>query len=77
LLQTLIDIRRPSAEEFSRDFNNAGSSPSSVEGEDNGVAEIAFMLRAFTPEEELAEGVSAALGGVRWELSEDKSKREW
>ena len=79
LLQTLIDVRRPSAEEFARDFKNKNNSTgsSSIEGENNGVAEIAFMLRAFTPEEELAEGVSAALGGVRWELSEDKSKREW
>ena len=74
LLQTLIDVRRPSADEFSHDFNS-GSSP--TDGDGNGIAEIALMLRAFTPEEELAEGVSAALGGIPWELSEDKSKREW
>jgi len=72
LLQTLIDVRRPSSEEFTRDF-----SVGSKDGDSDGVAEIAFMLRAFTPEEELAEGVSAALGGIPWELSEDKSKREW
>lgn len=74
LLQTLIDVRKPSPEEFSRDFNTASSSQ---EKENSGIAEIAFMLRAFTPEEELAEGVSAALGGITWELSEDKSRREW
>eukprot|EP00535_Pseudo-nitzschia_heimii_P010784 CAMPEP_0197197190 /NCGR_PEP_ID=MMETSP1423-20130617/32737_1 /TAXON_ID=476441 /ORGANISM="Pseudo-nitzschia heimii, Strain UNC1101" /LENGTH=1030 /DNA_ID=CAMNT_0042651007 /DNA_START=343 /DNA_END=3435 /DNA_ORIENTATION=- len=74
LLQTLIDVRRPSADEFSNDFNSGSSS---TDGDSNGVAEIAFMLRAFTPEEELAEGVSAALGGIPWEFSEDKSKREW
>jgi len=74
LLQTLIDVRRPSLEEFSRDFKN-GLTP--YEGDNNGVAEIAFMLRAFTPEEELAEGVSAALGGIPWEMSEDKCRREW
>jgi hypothetical protein len=72
LLQTLIDVRRPSSEEFTRDL-----SVGSKDGDNDGVAEIAFMLRAFTPEEELAEGVSAALGGIPWELSEDKSKREW
>ena len=72
MLQTLIDVRRPSAEEFARDFSVASN-----EGDESGIAEIAFMLRAFTPEEELAEGVSAALGGIPWELSEDKSKREW
>lgn len=74
MLQTLIDVRRPSPEEFARDFK---AGVSSADGDDNGVAEIAFMLRAFTPEEELAEGVSAALGGIPWELSDDKSKREW
>jgi len=74
LLQTLIDVRKPSSEEFNRDLNTGLISH---EGDHNGVAEIAFMLRAFTPEEELAEGVSAALGGIPWELSEDKSRREW
>ncbi len=72
MLQTLIDVRRPSAEEFARDFKSGSS-----EGDNNGVAEIAFMLRAFTPEEELAEGVSTALGGIPWEMSEDKSRRDW
>ena len=68
MLQTLIDVRRPSPEEFARDLKS---------GEGDNVAEIAFMLRAFTPEEELAEGVSAALGGIPWEMSEDKSRRDW
>ena len=74
MLQTLTDVRRPSAEEFARDLNNSNATN---EGDSNGVAEIAFMLRAFTPEEELAEGVSAALGGIPWEMSEDKSRRDW
>ena len=71
LLQTVIDVRRPSLQELSNDFNIAAQ-----EG-DSGIAEIAFMLRAFTPEEELADGVSTALGGIPWEMSEDKSKRQW
>jgi len=74
LLQTLIDVRRPSSEEFARHFNTASAVHDTDE---NGIAEIAFMLRAFTPEEELAEGVSAALGGIPWELSDDKTRREW
>jgi len=72
LMQTVIDIRRPSAHELDRDFK-AGR----TQDDGSGVAEIAFMLRAFTPEEELADGVSTALGGIPWEMSEDKSKREW
>eukprot|EP00536_Pseudo-nitzschia_multiseries_P006326 jgi/Psemu1/286393/fgenesh1_pg.132_\ len=74
LLQTVIEVRRPSSEEFARAFSTASAAENSDE---NGVAEVAFMLRAFTPEEELAEGVSTALGGIPWELSEDKARREW
>ena len=81
LLQTLIDVRRPSSEEFARDFGGRGVSSSgafAMAGTSSGeVAEIAFMLRAFTPEEELADGVSSALGGIPWELSDDKSRRSW
>ena len=71
LLQTVIDARRPSSQELAYDFNVA------AQEDDGGIAEIAFMLRAFTPEEELADGVSTALGGIPWEMSEDRSKREW
>mmetsp|Transcript_3910 Transcript_3910/g.9475 ORF Transcript_3910/g.9475 Transcript_3910/m.9475 type:complete len:1074 (+) Transcript_3910:420-3641(+) len=69
LLQSVIDVGRPSKKELATDMNAASS--------DGGVAEIAFMLRAFTPEEELADGVSAALDGIAWEMSSDKSQREW
>lgn len=72
LLQTVIDVRRPSSQELASTFTVA-----SKENDGEGVAEIAFMLRAFTPEEELADGVSAALGGIPWDMSTDKSKREW
>ena len=45
---------------------------------DGGVAEVAFIMRAFTPEEEVADGLSRALGGVSWEAqSGDISTREW
>jgi hypothetical protein len=71
LLQTAIDIRRPSSKEFASDFTVA------TQESGGGIAEVAFMLRAFTPEEELADGVSTALGGIPWEMSGDKSKREW
>ena len=35
------------------------------------------MLRMFTPEE-LADGLSSALGGIAWEMqANDISTREW
>ena len=43
-----------------------------------GYAEISFVMRAFTPEEELANGVSSCIGDIPWETtSGDKSSREW
>jgi serine/threonine protein kinase len=42
---------------------------------DGGLAQIAFLLRLFTPEEELADTMSTALGGVKWEQS--NSCRDW
>jgi hypothetical protein len=41
-------------------------------------AEVSFLVRAYTPEEELADTVSQALGGVQWEKSQDEgATREW
>lgn len=40
-----------------------------------GIAEICFLMRAFAPEEELADGISAALGNVPWR--HDKATRRW
>jgi serine/threonine protein kinase len=71
LLQTVIGIKRPSSQELV-----AALSSATQEG-GGGISEISFMIRAFTPEEELADGVSAALSGIPWEMSSDKSKREW
>ena len=40
--------------------------------------EVSFLIRAFTPEEELADNLSRALGGVPWEKSQDEgATREW
>jgi len=40
-----------------------------------GIAEISFLMRAFTPEEELADNISVALGSVPWR--HDKATRRW
>ena len=43
-----------------------------------GVAEVTFLIRAFVPEGEIADNVSAALGGIPWDRSDDKGiTREW
>jgi serine/threonine protein kinase len=71
LLQTVIDVKRPSNQELV-----AALSSATQEG-GGGISEISFMIRAFTPEEELADCVSVKLGGIPWEMSADKSRREW
>ena len=38
-------------------------------------AQVSFMLRAFTPEEELADALTSTLGGVPWESN--GSTRDW
>jgi len=62
------------------------SSPASLELESHeshqkrngGIAEITFLLRAFTPEEELADNISAVLGGIPWNRTHTKHcTREW
>ena len=44
----------------------------------SGVREVAFVVRAFVPECEIADTISVALGGIPWERSEErKGNREW
>jgi serine/threonine protein kinase len=41
-------------------------------------AQVSFLVRSFTPEEELADILSQALGGVPWEKSKEAgATREW
>ena len=69
-LRDAVDVKCPTAEELEADFR--------VADQKGGIAEVAFVLRAFTPEEELADGLTAALGGIKWENSPtDRSIREW
>ncbi len=68
-LRSSVSVNEASAAEITNDLNFAEKH--------GGVAEVSFILRAFTPEEELADGVSSALGGVAWEISKDKATREW
>jgi len=44
----------------------------------SGVAEVSFLLRAFFPEEGIADNVSSALGRIPWERGTDKNAtKEW
>ena len=70
VLRDTVEVKCPSTDDLEADFRMAESN--------GGVAEVAFMLRAFTPEEELADGLSAALGGIAWEMQAgDRLTREW
>lgn len=44
-------------------------------GDNAGIAQVSFMMRAFTPEEELADILTTTLGGVPWEPS--TISRDW
>lgn len=69
IMRESVGLQELSASELAADFKAA---------EDNGgVAEVAFLLRAFTPEEGLAEGISSAFDGIGWEFIDDLSTREW
>jgi serine/threonine protein kinase len=41
----------------------------------SGVAQVSFMLRAFTTEKELADNLSSILGGISWESN--TNTRDW
>jgi hypothetical protein len=70
VLRDTVEVKRPSPEELDSNLRAAQNS--------GGVAEVAFMLRAFTPEEELADGLSSALSGIPWEIKKgDNPTREW
>eukprot|EP00526_Cylindrotheca_closterium_P002460 CAMPEP_0113651034 /NCGR_PEP_ID=MMETSP0017_2-20120614/27189_1 /TAXON_ID=2856 /ORGANISM="Cylindrotheca closterium" /LENGTH=939 /DNA_ID=CAMNT_0000563651 /DNA_START=238 /DNA_END=3057 /DNA_ORIENTATION=+ /assembly_acc=CAM_ASM_000147 len=69
VMRESVGLRQLSSAEMAADLKTA---------EDNGgVAEVAFLLRAFTPEEGLAEGISSAFDGIGWEFVDEVSTREW
>jgi serine/threonine protein kinase len=62
-----VTVTQPSSESLASSLDSAAN--------DGGVAELSFVLRAFTPEEELADSVSAALSGIPWEANGES--RDW
>jgi hypothetical protein len=70
VMESVVEVSNPTASDL-RSYLETSQ-------EKGGVAEITFLLRAFTPEEELADSVSAALGDISWEKSDDERiTREW
>lgn len=71
IMQNDVIVSRPTVADFDAYMRNERQSG-------DGVATIAFLVRAYTPEEELADNVSVALGKGTWELSnETNATREW
>ena len=74
VIDDLVKVSRPSKAELAAHFQIC----SAQVGSRSGVAEVSFLLRAFVPEGEIADNVSASLSGIPWELSdEENATREW
>lgn len=70
VMRESIEVSQPSVEELSSRF---------AENEKNGgLAEVVFLLRDFSSEEELANMLSSSLGGIPWENdSRTGVERNW
>jgi serine/threonine protein kinase len=69
VMRDSVGLKQLSTAEIDADLKAAESN--------GGVAEVSFLLRAFTPEEELAEGISSAFDGIAWEFKDFTTTREW
>eukprot|EP00934_Nitzschia_sp_Nitz4_P006577 Nitzschia sp. Nitz4//scaffold11_size288233//114917//118175//NITZ4_000767-RA/size288233-augustus-gene-0.132-mRNA-1//-1//CDS//3329534053//6567//frame0 len=70
LLRSAVSVLPASPGEMDSDLKAAEKN--------GGVAEVSFLLRAFTPEEELADGLTGALGDIKWQpTSKAGCTREW
>jgi Protein kinase domain len=70
LLRSSVTVSEPSSSDIAVDLK--------IAEKNGGVAEVAFMLRSFTPEEELADAISVAFAGVPWEYDpRDNGSRQW
>lgn len=70
VMRDIVEVSRASLPELSTHLEN--------QRRYDRFAEVSFLVRAYTPEEELADNLSKALGGVPWEKSQDEgATREW
>ena len=79
VIDDMVKVSRPSKSELSAHFQLCGAQANSRQrAVESGLAEVTFLLRAFVPEGEIADNITKALGGIPWEMSEEKSSsREW
>ena len=78
IIDDMVKVSRPSKSELNAHFQLCSAQMGNRQRPGSGVAEVSFLLRAFVPEGEIADNISAALSGVPWELGEEKhSTREW
>lgn len=78
VLDDMVKVSRPSKSELQAHFQLCGGQVGSRSRSSGGVAEVSFLIRAYVPEGEIADTISAALGGIPWERSEEKNAaREW
>jgi len=78
VINDMVKVSRPSKSELNAHFQLCSGQVGNRQRTGSGVAEVSFILRAFIPEGEIADNVSAALSGIPWELGEEKtSTREW
>ena len=68
VLRDSVDLKRLSADEMNANLQAAEA--------DGGLAEVTFLLRSYTPEEQLAEGISSAFDDIGWEHASETT-REW
>ena len=70
-----IDVTSPSKSDLITHFEMCNNHLSGASG---GVAEVTFVARSFVSEEDIADSITDALGGIPWERSETAgSTREW
>jgi len=71
IMQNGVKVSRPTVAALTAHTKNQRDNGS-------GMAKISFLLRAYTPEEELADNISIALGNLAWEKSSGAANtREW
>ena len=70
IMRDSVEASRLSVDELKKSFSESENS--------GGVAEIQFLLRAFAAEEALADSISMAFGGLKWEDdTREDVERNW
>ncbi len=78
VIDDMVKVSRPTKSEVHAHFQLCSAQMRNRQRPGSGVAEVSFLLRAFVPEGEIADNISAAFSGIPWEIGEEKNAtREW